>query len=159
MEYDRGDGFPFDYKQNGFLFGSKSKRKLSSQFSYYYFPLFRIFAIVFLFLFSSSSYFRKNFPLLIFLLFIFSQQFSSSLYFRNNFPLLRIFATIFFLCYPTRIREGNALCEQWCHKLIFWSIGTTIDVWSGAISPGSQYRMKGLRKEPLLTPFFRGFVM
>ena len=29
MGYDRGDSFPFDFELNGFLFGSKSKRKLS----------------------------------------------------------------------------------------------------------------------------------
>ena len=29
MGYDRGDSFPFDFEPNGFLFGSKSKGKLS----------------------------------------------------------------------------------------------------------------------------------
>ena len=29
MGYDRGDSFPFDYKPNGILFGSKSNGKLS----------------------------------------------------------------------------------------------------------------------------------
>jgi len=28
MGYDRGDRFPFDFEQNGFPFGSKSKGKL-----------------------------------------------------------------------------------------------------------------------------------
>ena len=29
MGYDRGDSFPFDFEQNEFSFGSKSKGKLS----------------------------------------------------------------------------------------------------------------------------------
>ena len=31
MGYDRGDSFPFDFKPNGILFGSKSKGKLPSR--------------------------------------------------------------------------------------------------------------------------------
>ena len=31
MGYDRGDGFPFDFKLNGIPFGLKPKGKLSAQ--------------------------------------------------------------------------------------------------------------------------------